>query len=280
MREWWDIDFRAMFTLEVPALEVVLRGTLVYLGLCVLLRVIPKRNAGSVSPSDMVLAVMIGGVGVAALVREFMSVPGVLILVTTVMVWSYVIDWVGYHVPRLRPVLREPPTRLVEDGRVLARNLRRELITEDELMTQLRKEGVRDVGCIREACLEADGSVSVVRRDEPDSGGADSAGTTDSARCGEGPAAGEGGAAGGHPADPTDSDAPPDGGGAEEVRRFVEAAHKLRERLEWHQAAADRMKALLAEHGVRAKPGGRPAPKPPPAPERPTTTRIGRPDRD
>ena len=47
---------------------------------------------------------------------------------------------------------------------MLQRNLRREFITEEELMAELRKQGVRDVSEVKEACLEADGSVSVVRK--------------------------------------------------------------------------------------------------------------------
>ena len=105
-----------------------------------------------------------GGVAVAAIAKEFMSVPSVLIIIGTVLGWNYLLDWLAYRVPILRPYLREPPTSLVEDGRMLQRNLRREFITEEELMAELRKQGVRDVSEVKEACLEADGSVSVVRK--------------------------------------------------------------------------------------------------------------------
>ena len=47
------------------------------------MRVIPKRHAGSIAPNDVVLAVVIGGVAVAAMAKEFMSVPGVLIIIGT-----------------------------------------------------------------------------------------------------------------------------------------------------------------------------------------------------
>ncbi len=49
------------------------------------------------------------------------------------------------------------------DGRILAANLRRELMTRDELMAQLRKQGIEDVGQVKGAWIEADGSVSVIR---------------------------------------------------------------------------------------------------------------------
>ena len=160
-----DTDFRSIFAMEVAPLVIVLRATLVYLGLCVLMRVIPKRHAGTIAPNDVVLAVVIGGVAVAAMAKEFMSVPGVLIIIGTVLGWNYLLDWLAYRFPILRPYLREPPTCLIEDGRMLHRNLRREFVTDEELMAELRKQGVSDVSEVKAASLEADGSVSVVRKD-------------------------------------------------------------------------------------------------------------------
>ena len=90
-----DNDFRSVFAMEAAPLEIVLRATLVYLGLCVLMRVIPKRHAGTIAPNDVVLAVVIGGVAVAAMAKKFMSVPGVLIIIGTVLGWNYLLDWLA-----------------------------------------------------------------------------------------------------------------------------------------------------------------------------------------
>jgi uncharacterized membrane protein YcaP (DUF421 family) len=46
----------------------------------------------------------------------------------------------------LRAHLRTPPARLARDSRILAAGLRRKLMTRDELMAQLRKQGIEDVG--------------------------------------------------------------------------------------------------------------------------------------
>ena len=54
---------------------------------------------------------------------------------------------------------------LVKDGRVVARTLREELMTKEELMTQLRLQGVDDVDKVRAAYLEGNGQVSVLKRD-------------------------------------------------------------------------------------------------------------------
>jgi uncharacterized membrane protein YcaP (DUF421 family) len=62
------------------------------------------------------------------------------------------------------------PLMLIEDGRTLPQNLRSELLTTDELMSQLRAQGVADIADVRQAFLEGSGQLTVVKRD-PERGG-------------------------------------------------------------------------------------------------------------
>jgi len=55
---------------------------------------------------------------------------------------------------------------LVRDGRMMRRNMRKELMTEEELMSQIRLQGAADLSRVREACMEADGRISVITRDD------------------------------------------------------------------------------------------------------------------
>lgn len=75
MSDWFRVDFEEMFTFHRPPLDTFLRGTLVYLGICFLLRVIPKRQAGKLSPNDLIVVVILGGIGTTAL--EIAPMPAV-----------------------------------------------------------------------------------------------------------------------------------------------------------------------------------------------------------
>jgi uncharacterized membrane protein YcaP (DUF421 family) len=87
-----------------------------------------------------------------------------LTLIATILVWSVVLDWAGYRWSCVHRLLRTPPVRLVREGHILPANLRRELITRDELMAHLRKHGVEDVAEVKGAWIEDDGRISLVRR--------------------------------------------------------------------------------------------------------------------
>lgn len=150
-----------------PILEIVIRGSAGFLILVLLLRVIPKRNAGHISPNDMLILIIIGGMGADAIMGGSYSLGDIFMMVALVLGWGYLLDAVEYRFPALRGVLRDDATRLIENGRLLKRNMRRELVTEEELMAVLRREGIEDLTLVRLATLEADGEISLVRSKDP-----------------------------------------------------------------------------------------------------------------
>ena len=78
--------------------------------------------------------------------------------------WSVGFDWLAYRFPRLGEVLEPRPLPLVVDGRMNRRNMRLELLSEQELLAKLREQGVERVEDVKRATMESDGTVSVIRR--------------------------------------------------------------------------------------------------------------------
>ena len=154
-----------IFSLTKPLWEIALRATIVYVAIVVLVRIAPKRNAGAISPNDMLTLIIVGGMGTDAIMGGSTSVGDILILVVIIFLWAILLDKVEYSFPGLRRFLRETETSLIEDGRFNRRNMRREMVTEQELMAVLRKQGVDDPSQVKSACLEADGEISVVPLD-------------------------------------------------------------------------------------------------------------------
>jgi uncharacterized membrane protein YcaP (DUF421 family) len=157
-------DWGGMFGLSVPPLELIVRGSAMYLFLFVLFRVVIRRRVGAVGMADILVLVIIADAAQNGMSGEYRSVTDGAILVGTIVAWDYLIDWLNYRVPALRAWLEPPPLVLIRDGRVLYRNLRHEFVTEDELKAKLREQGVTDVTEVREARMETDGQVSVIKK--------------------------------------------------------------------------------------------------------------------
>lgn len=151
----------------IPSLhlgEIFLRGTLVYLFLFSLLRVM-RRQAGAIGISDLLVVVLIADAAQNAMASEYKSITEGLVLVATIVFWDYFLDWLGYRFPAVRRLLRPAPLLLIKDGRIQRRNLKQEMITEEELMSQLREQGVESVEEVEKSYMEGDGHISVITKD-------------------------------------------------------------------------------------------------------------------
>ncbi|HEY9284442.1 MAG TPA: YetF domain-containing protein [Pyrinomonadaceae bacterium] len=158
------VDWRKAFVPELSVAEIFLRGTAVYFLLFAFLRIL-RRESGAIGITDLLVVVLIADAAQNAMAGEYVSITEGALLVGTIAFWDYTLDWLGYHSPAVARLLRPAPLALVKNGRMLRRNMRRELITEEELMSQLRQQGVGQLSEVARACLEGDGRISVLKRE-------------------------------------------------------------------------------------------------------------------
>ncbi len=161
------IDWQQMFALSVSPFELIIRGSLIYGFLFFIFRTILRRDVGAIGIADVVVLVLIADAASNAMAAEYKSITDGMILVSTIVAWNLLLDWLSFRFPRLRKWIQSSEICLIRAGRVLHRNLRREFMTEDDLRAKLREYGVTDFNEVRAAFMESDGVVSVIKR-QPD----------------------------------------------------------------------------------------------------------------
>jgi len=169
------IDWGKILIPDTPLLEMILRGSAIYLSLFFLLRFTFKREVGVFGIPNLLVLVLIADAAQNAMAGNYTSITDGLVLIGTIVAWSVALDWLGYRFPLLQRFVHPAPLLLVKDGRMLPRNLRRELITEEELMGHLKTEGVERLVNVKAAYIDQDGRIGVVtykghRRRSPGSG--------------------------------------------------------------------------------------------------------------
>lgn len=160
----FGIDWQSAFAPSVRWGELILRGSLTYLVIFSLMRFVLKREGGNIGLADLLLTVLVADAAQNAMSAEYKSVTDGFVLVGTLVFWNYTLDWLTFHCAPVRRILEPPPLKLVENGRMLIRNMRKELISEAELMRQVRQSGVDDLAQVERAVMEADGQISVIKR--------------------------------------------------------------------------------------------------------------------
>jgi uncharacterized membrane protein YcaP (DUF421 family) len=160
------IDWKSIFVPDVSLLETFLRGSLTYISIFFLLRVILKRQTGSIGMTDLLLITLLADAAQNAMASEYKSFTSGFVLVATIIFWSYAFDWLAYKFEWFSRLIEPKPLLLIKDGELLRRNMRKELISEDELMSQLREQGLDSPEKVKEAYMEGDGQFSVVQKKE------------------------------------------------------------------------------------------------------------------
>ena len=165
-------DIGAALVPDVSLFETVVRGIVTYLSIFVLLRVVLRGRTSAVAMSDLLVLVLIADAAQNAMAAEYHSITNGIVLVLTIILCSFAMDWLAYRVAAVRQFVHPDRKPLVTNGRVMRKVLQEELMTEEELMTQLRLNGVDALEDVKSAYLEGNGEVSVIKRE----GGSDDAG--------------------------------------------------------------------------------------------------------
>jgi len=160
------MDWHQIFVPSSSIPEIILRGTLMYLVLFTIIRVILKRTAGTVGIADLLMIVLIADAAQNGMADNYESVTEGIVLVSTLVFWNYALDWLSYRLPWFARLIEPEPLELVRNGRMLRRNMKQELLTPEELMSHLREHGVDDIKKVKCAFMEGDGQISVIERDK------------------------------------------------------------------------------------------------------------------
>jgi uncharacterized membrane protein YcaP (DUF421 family) len=165
------INWHDLFVPSVSLLELFVRGSLMYLFILLLMRIF-RREAGTLSIPDLLVVVLVADAAQNGMSAEYRSVTEAFILVGTIFAWDYALDWLAFRSRAVHRILHPAPLLLVKDGKIQRRNLRQEMLTVDDLLGQLREQGVQDVKEVKRSFIESEGHLSVIKYqpDEPQHG--------------------------------------------------------------------------------------------------------------
>jgi uncharacterized membrane protein YcaP (DUF421 family) len=158
------VDWSEVFAFTVSPLGLFIRGTLTYFFLFLLFRFVVRRDTGTLGPSDLLVLVIIADASQNAMAGDYHSVTDGAVLISTIIGWSYALNFLSFRFPLVQRFTLPQPLCIVRDGVKQDAALRRELISDEELMEMLREHEVEDLAEVRRAYLEPDGQVTVIRK--------------------------------------------------------------------------------------------------------------------
>jgi len=146
--------------------DLVLRATVGFLFVYFLTRVVGRRELSSLEPFDLIMLVMIGDLVQQGITQNDFSVTGMLLVASTVALLTVAVSYTNFRFPRLRPILEGEPVIVVQDGKPIDRNLRRNRITMEELASQARGQQIARITDVEWAVLETGGQITFIPKQQ------------------------------------------------------------------------------------------------------------------
>ena len=158
-----SVDWSKLFIPSGSLLEILIRGTVMYLLLFAAMRLLPRRQVGGLVNADLLIVVLIADAVQNAMAGGYRSITEGVVLAAVIFGWATVIDWLDFKFPRLNlAAARALP--VVRNGRFMHRNMAREQVSEEEILAALRQHGLDSIEPVATAYIEGDGRFSVLLR--------------------------------------------------------------------------------------------------------------------
>ena len=143
-------------------MDLVIRAAVAFALVYLLTRVIGRRELSSLEPFDLIMLVMIGDLVQQGVTQNDFSVTGAILVGGVIGLLTVLVSFLSFRFPRLRPALEGEPVIVVEDGKPIDRNLRRNRITVEELAAAARQQQIASIGDVRWGVLETNGQLSFI----------------------------------------------------------------------------------------------------------------------
>ncbi len=141
-------------------LSILLRTFIIFIVLMIIIRILGKREVGQISIFDLVVLLIIADIAAMGIDNTKLFLPSMLCLILLLCLQK-LFSILLLHIPRLRQVIDGSPLVLIYNGKILYQNLKKESYTIDDLINQIHKEGILDIGEVNLAILETSGNLSV-----------------------------------------------------------------------------------------------------------------------
>lgn len=157
------IDWQTMWEPSSSLVEIIIRGTITYWVIFILLRFF-RRGAGQLGVNDVLFIILVADAAQNSMAGEYKSVTEGITLIGTLVFWDFTINWLGFRSVAFNKFAQPQPLLLIKNGELQKKNLQKQLITEDEMFGILREQGIEDISQVKSCFLEGSGNISVIQQ--------------------------------------------------------------------------------------------------------------------
>lgn len=146
-------------------LVIILRTLVSYLLILVIFRLMGKREIGELSILDLVVFIMLGDIAVVSIEKYKNPFFHIILPMIILLIIQVLLSFVSLKSSKFRKLLDGKPSIIISNGKIDEKVMRQQRYNFDDLLTQLREQGIVDVNKIQFAILETSGKLSIIKKD-------------------------------------------------------------------------------------------------------------------
>jgi uncharacterized membrane protein YcaP (DUF421 family) len=145
-------------------MDIVIRAAIAFSFVFLLTRIVGRRELSSLEPFDLIMLIMMGDLVQQGVTQSDYSVTGIFLAAGTLALMTVLVSYLSFRFKRLRPILDGEPLVIVQDGKPIDGNLKRERLTIEEVAQEARIQQIASLDNIEWAVLERTGEISFIKK--------------------------------------------------------------------------------------------------------------------
>jgi uncharacterized membrane protein YcaP (DUF421 family) len=145
-------------------MDIVIRAAIAFSFVFLLTRVVGRRELSSLEPFDLILLIMMGDLVQQGVTQSDYSVTGIFLAAGTLALMTVLVSYLSFRFRRLRPILDGEPLVILQDGKPIDANLKRERLTLEEVAQEARIQQIASLDEVEWAVLERTGQISFIKK--------------------------------------------------------------------------------------------------------------------
>jgi uncharacterized membrane protein YcaP (DUF421 family) len=146
-------------------MDIVIRATVMFFALYLLVRVMGKRELAQMTPFELIVLVVLGDLIQQGVTHNDFSLTGAILAIATMGFWALAMSWATFLSPKVEEILDGEPRVIVRDGQIVRENLHRDRLTRSEILSEMRLAGIAHLSDVAWAILEPQGKMSFIKRE-------------------------------------------------------------------------------------------------------------------
>ena len=144
-------------------MDIVFRAVFAYVFILFLMRIVGRRELSSMEPSDLILLIVLGDLVQNGVTQSDYSLTGVVLATTTIGLLAVATSYLTFRSKRAKSLIEGEPLIVLQDGKLIERNLKGERLTADDVADEARTQGIGDLGGVKWAVLETSGKITFIK---------------------------------------------------------------------------------------------------------------------